>query len=122
MTDLIIIDTPPAKDVKVTQVIFYSDLVIIPVSHSLRALESVTAAFDNVSVGVVFNFNNPKSKFERKIREAAQDSCYVLGVVKQYERIRENITMGKSWYTGMTDSQQEPYFNFMTNLINRIKQ
>jgi cellulose biosynthesis protein BcsQ len=121
-TDLIIIDTPPAKYVKETQNTVRSDFVLIPVSHSLRALECATDAMDKGSVGVVLNFPNPRSKFEREILAAANQCCFVLGVVTQYERIRENITMGKPWYTGLRDYQKEPYYIFMTNLIKEIKE
>jgi cellulose biosynthesis protein BcsQ len=117
--DLIIIDTPPTKSVE-DEAVLNSDLVLVPVSHSMRALVSATDAAEKCSIGVVLNLPDPKSKFERQIVETAEKHCYIYASVQQYERIRENITMGKSWYTGLTEKQMTPYLSFMDKLAEDI--
>ena len=121
LNDLIIVDTPPAKNPEKEKAIQHADVVLVPVSHTVRALVSATEIMKKHSeVGIVLNLPNPKASLERQIIATAGKYCDVYGIVPQYARIRNNLTTGEAWYTGLSDMQKDPYLKLMSKIMSKI--
>jgi cellulose biosynthesis protein BcsQ len=115
------VDTPPALGEEKDEALNMADLILIPISHTIRALKSVMAIANHNNVKIILNLLNPTSSLERKIISTTEKFFDVLGIVKQYARIRSNITERNPWYMGLSEIQRQPYIALLEKIAYILK-
>jgi chromosome partitioning protein len=117
----VVVDTPPALGGEKDEALNIADIILVPISHTIRALKSVMPIATRHNVKIVLNLLNPTSSLERKIVATSKKFFDVLGVVKQYARIRSNITDQNPWYMGLSEIQKQPYIDLLGKVANILK-
>jgi chromosome partitioning protein len=120
---LIVVDTPPSLLEDKDKAMNLADIILIPVSHTIRALEGVKAivAAHPDTARIVLNLNDPRSALETKIIETASSHFKVLCTLKQSGRIRINLTTGVSWYSGLMPAQKMQYGKLFKGVVDFLK-
>jgi chromosome partitioning protein len=117
----VVVDTPPALGGDKDEALNIADIILVPISHTIRALKSIIPIAIRQNIKIILNLLNPTSSLEKKIITTSEKFFDVLGIVKQYARIRSNITDQNPWYVGLSEIQKQPYIVLLEKVADYLK-